>query len=391
MAGRVQIGLERFLSAPPRWAKGARLGLLCNQASVDHRLRHAALLVREHFAAQLACLFSPQHGLWGEKQDNMIESADASHGPTGLPVFSLYGERRRPTAEQLSLVDWVLVDLQDVGCRVYTFIWTMLAVMEEAAKAGVGVAVLDRPNPIGGAAVEGNLLKDSCRSFVGMAAIPMRHGLTVAELALFLKAAFDIPVRLEVVPMRGWRREMFWPECGLPWAMPSPNMPTHDTALVYPGQVALEGTNLSEGRGTTRPFELCGAPFIDPFELAERLGAHRLPGVVFRPLHFEPTFHKWHGEVCGGLQIHVSNPRAFRPYLTTLALLREVIALWPNDFAWRQPPYEYETERMPIDLILGDERLRGWLEEKRPLRQIEATWRNDLAAYGRLRRPHLLY
>jgi uncharacterized protein YbbC (DUF1343 family) len=388
---RVRLGLERFLANPPKWARGARLGLLCNQASVDVRLRHAAKLLQERFGGQLRCLFSPQHGLWGEKQDNMVESPDLRDATTGLPVFSLYAERRRPSAEQLALVDWVLVDLQDVGCRVYTFASTLSCVMEEAARAGVGVAVLDRPNPLGGAAFEGNLLKEPCRSFVGVAPLPMRHGLTMGELALFFRHSLGLPVRLEVVAMSGWRRGMLWPECGLPWVSPSPNMPAFETALVYPGQVALEGTHLSEGRGTTRPFELCGAPYIDPFLLAGRLSAHRMPGVRFRPLYFEPTFHKWQGQVCGGLQLHVTGPENFRPYRTTLALLGEVIRLWPDRFAWRTPPYEYEAERLPIDLILGDGRLRERLEGGEPLRHIEASWRRELALYGRQRTAHLLY
>jgi uncharacterized protein YbbC (DUF1343 family) len=388
---RTLLGLERFLSHPPKWAKGARLGLLCNQASVDARLRHAAPLLRERVGKQLRCLFSPQHGLWGEKQDNMIESADSKDPVTGLPVFSLYGERRRPTPEQLALIDWLLIDLQDVGTRVYTFATTLAYVMEEAARAGVGVAVLDRPNPIGGELVEGNLLRDSCRSFVGAAALPMRHGLSLGELAGFFKRELATCVELKVVPMSGWRRSMHWPECGLPWAMPSPNMPTYESALVYPGQVALEGTNLSEGRGTTRPFEICGAPYVEPHRLAEALTKQRLPGVVFRPLYFEPTFQKWRGELCGGLQLHVTHPRRFRPYRTTLALLREVNRLWPRDFAWRQPPYEYEHEQAPIDLILGDETLKGRLEAGEPLAEIEASWRAELAAFRRRRAACLLY
>lgn len=388
---RVRLGLERFLANPPRWARGARLALLCNQASVDARLRHAAPLLRERLGKGLVCLFSPQHGLWGEKQDNMIESANSREPVTGLPVWSLYGERRRPTPEQLTSIDWLLVDLQDVGTRVYTFATTLAYCLEEAAKAGVGVAVLDRPNPIGGVSVEGNLLSDSCRSFVGAAPMPMRHGLTMGELARFFKHALGLEVRLEVVSLGGWRRRMLWPETGLPWAMPSPNMPTFETALVYPGQVALEGTNLSEGRGTTRPFELCGAPYVEPHRLAAALATQRLPGVTLRPLYFEPTFQKWRGEVCGGLQLHVTNPRAFRPCRTTLALLAELIRLWPERFAWREPPYEYERTRLPIDLILGDEAIRGRLEAGEPASSIEASWSRGLSAWRRRVQPLLLY
>ena len=268
-AARVLTGLEAFVAAPPRSLAKARLGLLCNQASVDRRYRHARDLLARSAGRRLAALFSPQHGVFGEKQDNMVESAHGRDPALGIPVFSLYADVRRPTAAMLAGIDALLVDLQDVGCRVYTFITTLRYCLEEAARLGKKVVVLDRPNPIGGA-VEGNLLEPALLSFVGAHPLPMRHGLTMGELARLFVAEGRIDADLEVVPLRGWRRRMLFAGTGLPWVPPSPNMPTPDTALVYPGQVLLEGTLLSEGRGTTRPFEVCGAPWVDPVAALRR-------------------------------------------------------------------------------------------------------------------------
>jgi uncharacterized protein YbbC (DUF1343 family) len=389
-APTVVTGLEAFLAAPPPGLARARLGLLCNQASVDPRLRHARDLVAKAAGRRLAALFSPQHGIFGEQQDNMMESAHGTDPVLGIPVYSLYADVRRPTAEMFAGVDVLLVDLQDVGCRVYTFITTLRYCLEEAARLGKKVVVLDRPNPVGGA-VEGNLLLPSLRSFVGAHRLPMRHGLTTGELARLFCAEGGIDADLEVVPLAGWRRRLLFPGTGLPWVAPSPNMPTPDTALVYPGQVLLEGTLLSEGRGTTRPFELCGAPWIEPAPLCAALRRRRLPGALFREAWFLPTFQKWAGKVCGGLQIHVVDPRAFRPYRTTLAILAEVRRLWPDAELWRQPPYEYETERLPIDLLAGDPRIREGIDAGRSLRDLEREWQPELAAYEERAVTHHLY
>nr|WP_181448041.1 DUF1343 domain-containing protein [Dissulfurirhabdus thermomarina] len=379
------------MADPPAWARGRRLGLLCHQASVDRRLRHARDLVAAALPGALRCLFSPQHGLYAEKQDNMVESPDRVDPVLGIPVFSLYGATREPLPEQLAHIDLLLVDLQDVGCRVYTYAWTLLLAMQAAARAGVAVAVLDRPNPVGGVHVEGNRLADDCRSFVGMSPIPMRHGLTLGELARYFAAGAAAGVELHVVPTAGWRRRMDFPATGLAWVWPSPNMPTLETARVYPGQVALEGTNLSEGRGTTRPFEVFGAPFVEPRRVAEALEGRLPPGVVLREQYFEPTFHKWRGETCGGFQLHVTDPEAFRPLRTTLVLLSVLWRLYPGEAAWREPPYEYETERLPIDLILGDRRLRAAVEAGADLRDFDALLSGDEADFTRERAARLLY
>jgi uncharacterized protein YbbC (DUF1343 family) len=387
---RVVTGLEALLARPPRSLAKARLGLLCNQASVDASYRHARDLVARRFGRRLTTLFSPQHGIFGEKQDNMVESAHGRDPALGVPVYSLYADVRRPTAEMLEDLDVLVVDLQDVGCRVYTFITTLAYCLEEAGRLGKKVVVLDRPNPVGGA-MEGNILEPAMISFVGAFPLPMRHGLTMGELALLFNGEERIGADLEVVPLSGWRRERRFAETGLPWVPPSPNMPTPETALVYPGQVLLEGTLLSEGRGTTRPFELCGAPWVDPRALTAALRRHRLPGAVFREAFFQPTHQKWTGTVCGGLQIHVTDPAAYRPYRTTLAILREVARLWPEREIWRPPPYEYETVRLPFDLLAGDRGIRAWLEEGRSLARMERSWQPELDAFRGRAEQYLLY
>lgn len=386
----IALGIEELIKAPPAWLRGQRLGLLCNQASVDRHFRHSRDLIDQAFPGQLRCLFSPQHGFFAEKQDNMIESGHGQDSQ-GRAVFSLYGDTRRPDKEMLEHLDVLLVDIFDVGTRVYTFMSTLAYCLEAAAGANKQVVVLDRPNPIGGLALEGNILLDDCRSFVGIDNLPMRHGLTFAELALFLNARLARPAELQVIPMAGWRRDMHFPETGQPWVFPSPNMPTYAAALVYPGQVIWEGTNISEGRGTTLPFELCGAPFIRPEAILEHLRPTPLPGCVLRPVCFEPTANKWRGEVCAGLQIHVKDPQAFLPYRTSLALLAAIMTLYPDSFRLKEPPYEYEFVRTPLDLILGDGAIRRELGAGRPVLDLEADWQAGLTAFAERRRPYLLY
>ena len=385
------LGIEELIAAPPRSFAGKRLALLCNQASTDSRFRHSRDLIMQAFPGQLACLFSPQHGFFSEKQDNMIESEHAVDSVTGLPVYSLYGETRRPTAAMFEHFDILLIDLQDVGTRVYTFVWTVFYCLQQAAANGKKVVVLDRPNPIGGQIIEGNLLRPELRSFVGLHEIPMRHGLTMGELALLCNQEMDIHAELEVVRMQGWTRSMFFADTGLPWVFPSPNMPAPLTALVYPGQVIWEGTNVSEGRGTTLPFELVGAPFIKPQDVLARLARTELPGGVLRPLVFEPTSGKWAGKPCAGFHVHVTEPGRFLAYRLSLALLEALLHLYPHDFAWKQPPYEYEYEKLPIDLILGDRAVREAVENGAEIIALERSWQEDLAAFDTRRHAVFLY
>ena len=387
----VQTGLMHLLDAPPGWIRGARLGLLSNPAAIDHRYRHAREVIARRFPGQLKALYAPQHGFFAEKQDNMVESGHMTDPLLGLPVYSLYGASRRPTADMLAPIDVLLVDLQDVGTRVYTFFTTLSYCLEAAAALGKRVAVLDRPNPVDGTTLEGNVLRSECASFVGRFPIPMRHGLTPAEAAILFNTAFGIGAELEVIPMRGWQRAMRFIDTGLPWVPPSPNLPTPAAALVYPGQVIWEGTNISEGRGTTLPFEQFGAPFLDPPALLAALDPQLTRGVVLRPVTFQPTAGKWRDTPCRGFHIHVTDPSRYQAYPLSLELLRAVIERHRDQFRWQPPPYEYEFERMPIDLILGDSHLRSALEGGTPVADLMTGWQKELKAYADLLRGAALY
>ncbi len=385
----ISIGLEN-LKGSDISLKGKRIGLLCNQASTDGSLSHSRDVILELYGEQLTCIFSPQHGFFSEKQDNMIESDHGTDLVSGLPVFSLYGEKRKPDAAMFSHIDVLLIDMVDVGTRVYTFLYTMAYCMEAAAEYGKQIVVLDRPNPIGGK-VEGNILQDDCTSFVGLYAIPMRHGMTFAELALLINTEYNIGADLQVVPMGGWSHDMLFRDTEFPWVAPSPNMPTPETALVYPGQVIWEGTNCSEGRGTTLPFELVGAPFFEHDPIIDHLSKTELPGCFFRPLVFQPTSGKWAEEPCVGFQIHVTDTETFLPYRTTLALLQAVMLEYPEQYAYKEPPYEYEFKRLPMDLILGDSVLRKNLEDGVPVSELEKKWQPELGKFIEMRKKYLLY
>ena len=390
MGKRVQTGLEVCLADRPALLHKKRFGLLCNQASTDRTLRHARDLILNAFPGQLSCLFSPQHGFFSARQDNMVESAHMTDPVSGLPVYSLYGETRKPYPEMFADIDCLLIDLIDVGTRVYTFVWTVIYCLQTAAETGTTVVILDRPNPLGGR-MEGNILNMDCASFVGLWPIPMRHGLTVGELALLCNREMEIGADLHVIAARGWRRDMLFSDTGLPWVFPSPNMPSTATALVYPGQVIWEGTNISEGRGTTLPFELFGAPFLDTPALLAHLDPDDLAGCLLRPLVFEPTSGKWAGENCQGFQLHVMDTTTFKPYRTSLVLLQAIMTLYPEQFAYKQPPYEYEFERLPMDLILGSRQARQGLEQGVPVAELEQDWQEELGTYQDRCRSVLLY
>lgn len=385
-------GMEVLIEEPPAWLKkGARVGVVANHASVDRNLLPAVEGFSRRFPGALRALFGPQHGFWGEKQDNMVLSQDEITSPWGVPIYSLYSHRLKPARELLEGIDVLIVDLQDVGCRVYTYATTLLGCLKECSLCGVKVVVTDRPNPIGGISVEGNLLRPEMCSFVGPHALPIRHGLTLGELASLFATELSIPVELEIVPMKGWKRKMFFDETGLPWVMPSPNLPTLDSCLVYPGQVLLEGTNLSEGRGTTRPFEIFGAPFVDPFHLRDMLNKRELPGVIFRPLYFEPTHNKWKGQRCGGLQLYITDRGSYKPYVTTLWILHEIASEWGDHLAWRDQPYEFETTRLAIDLLTGDPEIRKGIEGGKSPDELEEGWNRELALWLERRSRYLVY
>ncbi|MBF0203670.1 MAG: DUF1343 domain-containing protein [Desulfamplus sp.] len=466
----VITGLENLCRNPREKVKKKRLGLLANPASVDKNFRHASNLINQIYPGQLKALFSPQHGFHAEKQDNMIESDHELDPVLKIPIFSLYSNTRIPTKEMFDLIDTLIVDIQDVGTRVYTFIYTISYCLEAAAEYGKEVVILDRPNPLGGMAVEGNLLKKEYASFVGRFPIPMRHGLTVGEIASLFNSKFitgsnclataehitkinnltdadcftktncstdtdcfvktdcstdtDCFVKtdcsidtdffkkmdcltgkgcdLTVIPMKGWNRNMLFSDTNLPWIPPSPNLPNPYSALVYPGQVIWEGTNVSEGRGTTQPFEIFGAPFINTDKILCAISNQKteqycssdrvhIQGAVLRTIAFQPTSGKWQGEVCRGFQIHVVSPELFKPYKTSLLLLQQIIKHHSDQFRWKEPPYEYEYVKLPIDLILGDKALRESIQNLENLDTIEASWQKELDEFKKISREFYLY
>ncbi|HEX8141760.1 MAG TPA: exo-beta-N-acetylmuramidase NamZ domain-containing protein [Pyrinomonadaceae bacterium] len=388
---RTTLGLEKLLEDQLGLLRGARVGLVCNQASVDHSLRHSADLLRERSEFELTTLFGPQHGIRGDVQDNMIETDHMIDRATGKPIYSLYSETREPTERMLNDLDVLVFDMQDVGCRIYTFIYTLANCMRAAKKYGKRVIVCDRPNPITGLFVSGNVLEPEYASFVGQFPIPTRHGMTVAELARMFNEHFGIGCELELLRMEGWSREQWMDETDAPWVMPSPNMPTLETATVFPGTVHLEGTQLSEGRGTTRPFELIGAPYIDAEEYARRLTSIGFPGVHFRPCGFQPTFQKHGGKSCGGVQIHVTDRESFEPVIVGVAAVKAAYDLYGEQFRWKEPPYEYVYDKNPFDVIAGTAKLRAQIEGQESLDAIRDSWQAGLEDFKSKRSGYLLY
>lgn len=386
---RVRLGSERLLESGA--LKHQRVGVVSNPASVDADFRHIVRAVASDREMTLAAIFGPQHGYRADVQDNMIETAHGRDPSRDVPVYSLYSETREPTAEMLKGVDVLVIDLQDVGSRIYTFIYTMANCLRGARKHGVPVIVTDRPNPIGGDTIGGPMLVKGFESFVGQFPIPLQHGMTMGELARFFNDVFSIGADLSVVPMEHWRRAMHFDETGLPWIMPSPNIPTLETAVVYPGAVLFEGTNISEGRGTTRPFELIGAPWVDAESLAKKLATYDLPGVHFRPVVFEPTFQKHAKQACGGCQIHVLDRAEFLAVDSAIAVLVEMRAQKPGKFEWRPPPYEYEHEKLPFDILAGSSELRQQIEAGLPVRTISYSWAQEHERFNTTRAPFLLY
>jgi uncharacterized protein YbbC (DUF1343 family) len=388
----MKIGLEVFVQKAHTKYKKLKLGVLCNQASLDSNLRHVSdWVVEKKLGLTVGCFFGPQHGIRGEKQDNMIESSDFFDDRTGLAVYSLYSQVREPTDAMVKNIDAFLVDLQDVGTRIYTFMYTMANCMRAAKRLGKKVIVLDRPNPIDGITLEGNCLEPEYSSFVGQFPIVVRHGMTMGELALLFNEAFGIGCELEVIRMQGWRRGMSAPQWKRDWVPPSPNVPCYQSVLTFPGTVHFEGTNISEGRGTTRPFEWIGAPYLNPDVLAAEMNKKKLKGVLFRPLFFQPTYQKWAGEVCGGVQIHITDATKFNSFRVGIHLLEAMARMGGDKFAWKKPPYEYEFERMPIDLIAGTDLLRELVDHSKPLKELEQKADADCRAFAKLRKNFLLY
>ena len=389
---KIRTGLDKLVANKSLQQKyPGNIAYLCHGASVNAHLEHGLYLMQRIFGGRLKAVFSPQHGLFAEEQDNMIESGHYVHSYFKVPVYSLYSETRAPTAEMLTGIDYLFVDLQDIGSRVYTYVYTMLLSMEVCGKQGLEVVILDRPNPLNGLVIEGNLLDNAFTSFIGLYPLPMRHGMTMGEIALMAIRFWKIDCDVTILEMEGWKRGMYFEETGLPWVFPSPNMPHLATNVVYSGMVLLEGTNLSEGRGTTRPFEVFGHPELDPYVLLnilERaLDSAGLSGFVLRPLYFKPTFDKYADVLCGGYQLHVTDRLAFRPWRTGQILCRELYRLLDGHFQWRPPPFEYDYERWPIDLLNGTDQLRLWVERQGSLEELEAIEGEGRKEFLRMYRP----
>ena len=396
----IRCGLDVLAASPAPATRWGRCALLLNQASVDAELRPSQVVLQDVLGERLVQLFSPQHGLCADKQDNMVESAHSRDLVSGLPFYSLYSEVREPTDAMLENIDTVIVDIQDVGTRVYTFVYTMAGIMRVCARRGKHVVILDRPNPIDGVHVEGNILDDDARSFVGEYPLPMRHGMTVAEIAGWMNATAGIGASLEVIPMEGWDRGMSWHDTGRPWIMTSPNIPTADTCLLYPGMVLLEGTNLSEGRGTTMPFLTIGAPYLRDIArwMEDLTTLADTAGVILQPTIFEPTFHKWATQSCYGVRFIVRTPSVVQPYLLGLAAIIASSAQAPDTFRYNDPPYEYDYVRQPIHLLTGSASLPHTLItiarsplSRRTMEDLAVTWKEGLDHFHRTRRKALLY
>lgn len=365
------------------------VSLLCNHSSLSENFRFSPTVLEEKIGDQLVSLHSPQHGFFGTEQDNMIETGDSSFGLGQIPVHSLYHKKREPDERSLKGVDTLVVDLQIVGCRVYTFKWTILNCLKACKRLGKQLVVLDRPNPLGGEILEGRTLLKEAESFVGLLPIPMRHGLSVGEFARY--ANESIGAELKVVPMENYKASSYWSEYRSHWPFTSPNLPSFESVLFYPGFVIFEGTNISEGRGTTLPFQLIGAPYVkDPNRLIKRVKDFlpNLEGAYLKETFFKPTFNKGEGQVCGGVQLILTEPKKLRSYELALCFLKSFMDLYEKDFQWKKPPYEYEFENLPMHLILGSNTVCDVLANRGPQ---DSYWKDGLESYKRLLEKHLLY
>jgi len=382
------LGVDHLVKSRFRRLSGLKIALCTNYPVCDSNLIPTLEIFKNQKKFHLRSIFAPEHGLYADLQDQ-IRNPDSSL--RRIPVVSLYDRNLAPPQAVIESLDAFVIDLIDIGCRYYTFLWSAMLILLTAARFGKKVVVLDRPNPLGGRQVQGPVLDPGFSSFVGLFPIPVRHGMTIGELSRLINDEFEIQGQLEVVGMKGWKRRMYFHETGLRWTIPSPNMPAVETAYVYPGMCLLEGTNVSEGRGTTRPFELFGAPWIKPQDAVQALNRLRLPGVRFRPAFFRPTFHKYRGEMCGGVQIIVVDLPALDPVVLGLTVIKCLRDLYPGKFRWRLPPYEREKEKMPFDILIGNAWIRNALEHSRPVAEIARRWQRGLRAFMKIRKKYLLY
>jgi uncharacterized protein YbbC (DUF1343 family) len=370
--------------------KGARIGLCTNMSCCTTELIPTVHRFLSAHTLHLTHVFAPEHGLNAALQDQ-VRSSDRAQARSGTRIISLYSRTYRPKIRALQDLDVIVIDLQDIGTRYYTFVWTALVMIEQAAQYGKKVYVLDRPNPLNGMATEGPVLEPDYRSFVGLHPIPVRHGMTIGELCTLLNEELHLNAELEIIRMSGWQRKYYYPDTGFFWTSPSPNMPSFDTALVYPGMCLLEGTNVSEGRGTTRPFQFFGAPWIDPFDLVRALRKQNIPGTAFRPLYFQPTFHKYRRTMCGGAEILVTKRDRFKPTFTGLEIIQTIHRLYPRRFRWLDPPYEYEKEKMPFDILIGNSWVREGITRHSTITNLQRRWHKALQRFVQKRKMYLLY
>lgn len=375
----VLTGLEQIKEKLPSGLKSKRIGILCHAPSVTRDFVHITWLFRKRKDCFLSVVFGPQHGLYGQTQDNMIEWEGETDPVLKVPVYSLYGKNRKPTSEMLDKIDVLLIDLQDVGARLYTYTWTVKLCIEACSEKGIPIWVLDRPNPIGMLPFDGPVLKKEFFTFVGGASIPLCHRMTIGEMALWVKEKYYPAADLNIVWMKGWHRMSLYPDTGLPWILPSPNMPTVQTAVVYPGTVLMEALNISEGRGTTIPFELFGAPFINEVKLKKDLDKRHIPGCIFRIHNFIPTFNKYAGILCHGIQIHVIDHKNYYPVSTALDIIDSIITTSSRgSLKFNPPPYEYERNLMPFDILSGDSIMRTSLLNRIPVRIEKERWKQEI-------------
>ena len=391
---QVTLGLEKLLANPNEYLRGNTLGLVVNQTSLTSDGQSSIGQLHNNKSFKLKTILAPEHGVYGVDQD-MAPVTDETEPLSGLLVRSLYGADAAsltPSPSLLSGIDNLVFDIQDVGSRYYTFIYTLANCMKTCVGSNTRMIVCDRPNPINGVTIEGNLVEKEFQSFVGQYPIPNRHGMTIGELAILFNEYFGIKCDLKVIPMEGWERSMWYDQTGLPWVSPSPNMPTLSTATVYPGMCLIEGTLLSEGRGTTIPFEQVGAPYIDAETLAKTLNKENLPGLFFRPQYFKPQFQKWSGTVCGGIQLHITERNKIKPLVTSIALLYSIKKLYPDDFSWRKEAYEFVSDRLAIDLLYGNPTLRETIEsDTLSINNLESTWKEDIKGFSLHREACLIY